>query len=418
MGNTIVELNLNFNVKEKSNFEKYFSIKVNEPISLEQYSNKKIDEFKSSFENVPYPKDFKKAFDEVLKSQLASPQDQFSSIGEYKELFGKVGEAMLPFKGLIKKEAHTQAVFHGVFSHYSDIKLGESQENRALVLPEFQTGRGKRIDMLIHGIKFADQASSAKEYDPVGLELKGPREGKNADALMEEANKQIHTEYEKGVTYKTLTDGDKVAFIGVVFNGQAEDSTSLIKSSEGFQEVEVKHSSILSFSQCATRKRRGIGIPCTDSRDEEKITGKEKERLIKELFSIEAYDKKVIIKDSPQVSIDNGKVYVKVKDNNGNDKELIIDNAANIKSIENYVLDKKNLEIKLKVSSDKEYAIIEAIKEQGSEYYLRIDDYRIKLDSIFQDGKEVIFDKLHQLSNDKQLLENKKYIEDIGVLCL
>ncbi|MFP3022857.1 MAG: hypothetical protein ACEY3K_08085, partial [Wolbachia sp.] len=140
---------------------------------------------------------------------------------KYKELLGKVGEGVSPFKSLIEKEAHFQAVLHGLFSHYSDIKLGDSPENRALVLTEFQTGKGKRVDMLVHGVKFADQGSNAKEYIPIGLELKGPREGKEADALKKEANKQITDEYKEGVTYKTLTDGDKVACVGVVFDKKA-----------------------------------------------------------------------------------------------------------------------------------------------------------------------------------------------------
>lgn len=242
----VVELNLNFNIKEqKSDFKKYFSVEVNEPISLGEYNGKKSDKFRGDFKNVPYPKDFKKTFDEVLASQLASLQDQSSSIGKYKKLFGKVGEAILPFKDLIKKEAHTQAVFHGAFSHYSDIKLGGSQENRALVLTEFQTGRGKRIDMLVHGIKFAGDDSNAKEYTPVGLELKGPREGKTTDALKDEANRQIADEYTKGATYKTLTDGNEVDFMGVVFDKGANSANSLILGSKDeFTPVIVVHSSV------------------------------------------------------------------------------------------------------------------------------------------------------------------------------
>ncbi|WP_264336995.1 ankyrin repeat domain-containing protein [Wolbachia endosymbiont (group B) of Chorthippus brunneus] len=411
----ITEVCISLQEERKSDF---FDVeKVNRYNSLNEYKGGK-ESFNGEWKNIPYPAELKEIFDAVLESQLVSSQDRSQSIGKYKELFGKLGEAMLPFKVLIEREAHTQAVFHGAFSHYSDIKLGESQENRALVLTEFQTGRGKRIDMVVHGIKFANQASSAKEYDPVGLELKGPREGKTADALVKEANDQINTEYVKGVTYKTLTDGKEVAFMGVVFDKGANNADSLIlMSKDEFDSVKVVHSSIFSFSQqqCSKgRKQRSTGMACIDSRDEEEITKEEKERFIKELFGIEAYDTKIITIDSPQVRIDGGKMSVKFKDNDGNDKELIIDNATNIKSIENYILDKENLEIKLKVSSDKEYAIIEEIKDQSSEYYLKIDDYRIKLDSIFQDGKEVIFDKLHQLSNDKQLLENKKYIEDIG----
>ncbi|WMT84152.1 hypothetical protein NMD99_05890 [Wolbachia endosymbiont of Listronotus oregonensis] len=416
----ITEVCISLQEERKSDF---FDVeKVNRYNSLDKYRQGKSF-FGGEWKNIPYPAGLKETFDEVLKSQLASSQDQSQSIGKYKELFGKLGETVLPFKVLIEKEAHTQAISHGAFSHYSDIKLGELQENRALVLTEFQTGRGKRIDMLVHGIKFADQASSAKEYDPVGLELKGPREGKTADALKDEANKQIADEYKKGVTYKTLTDGKKVDFIGVVFDKGANNADSLIlMSKDAFTPVKVVHSSIFSISQqqCSKgRKQRSTGMVCIDSRDEEKITEKEKEKLIKELFGIEAYDTKIITIDSPQVSIDSGKVNIKFKDNNGNDKELIIDNATNIKSIENYILDKENLEIKLKVSSDKEYAIIEEIKGQGIEHYLNIDGYKVKLDSIIKDfitdpEREKIHNKLHQLSNDKQLLENKKYIEDVG----
>ncbi|MDE5059353.1 hypothetical protein OZD65_00005, partial [Wolbachia endosymbiont of Drosophila burlai] len=163
----------------------------------------------------------------------------------YKELWGKVGEGVSPFKSLIEKEAHFQAVLHGLFSHYSDIKLGESPESRALVLTEFQTGRGKRIDMLVHGIKFADRGSNAKEYIPIGLELKGPREGKTADALKDEANRQIADEYTKGVTYKTLTDGNEVDFMGVVFDKGANSANSLILGSKDeFTPVIVVHSSV------------------------------------------------------------------------------------------------------------------------------------------------------------------------------
>ncbi|WP_264705646.1 ankyrin repeat domain-containing protein [Wolbachia endosymbiont (group A) of Gymnosoma rotundatum] len=416
----ITEVCISLQEERKADF---FDVeKINRYNSLNEYKQGKSF-FNGELKNIPYPAELKETFDKTLESQH-TPQsssvapDSDKAFDNYKALLGKMGEGILPLKPLIEKEAHFQAVLHGAFSHYSDIRLGESQENRALVLTEFQTGRGKRIDMLVHGIKFASQDRNAKEYIPVGLELKGPRKGEKADALVKEADEQIRTEYKEGVSYKTLTDGDKVAFIGVTFDEKAEDKGSLILTGEAFQEVEVRHSSVFRFSQLQclkrNRKKRNTGMACIDSRDEEKITKEEKEKLIKELFGIEAYDEKIITIGSPQVRIDGGKMSVKFKDNDGNDKELIIDNATNIKSIENYILDKENLEIKLKVSSDKEYAIIEEIKDQSSEYYLKIDDYRIKLDSIFQDGKEVIFDKLHQLLNDKQLLENKKYIEDIG----
>ncbi|WP_281508712.1 ankyrin repeat domain-containing protein [Wolbachia endosymbiont (group B) of Pandemis cinnamomeana] len=427
----IVELNLSFNIKKKSKFEEYFSVEVGESVSLEQYNRRETNKFEGNFKDIPYPKDFKKTFDEVLVSQLASLQDQSSSIGKYKKLFGKVGEAILPLKGLIEKEAHTQAVLHGAFDHYSDIKLGEpQQEDRALILTEFQTGRGKRIDMLVHGIKFANQASSAKEYDPVGLEVKGPREGKTADALITEANNQITKEYTKGVTYKTLTDGNKVAFMGVIFDKGASNTNSLILvSKDEFTPVKVVHSSIFSFSQCATRKRRDIGIPCIDSRDEEKVTKEEKKQRVKELFDIDnAKDLTNEIVDIGREQVfdmignaDRTDVYVKVKDNNGNDKKLIIGDIIEMKNAERYFVDdySDGIEILVKVGRDKDRVIKEKIKGQNIEYYLSIDGYEVKFDDIIKNfttdaEREKIHNKLHQLSNDKQLLENKKYIEDIG----
>ncbi|WP_264723490.1 ankyrin repeat domain-containing protein [Wolbachia endosymbiont (group A) of Cheilosia soror] len=315
----IAELNLNFNIKQKSNFKKHFSIEANEPISLEQYNNKKANKFQGTFENVPYPDQLKETFDRVLDSQLTSAQS--SSIDEYNGLFRKIGEGMLPFKTLINKETNFQGVLDGALSHYSDLRLQESPETRALVLTEFQTGRGKRVDMLVHGIKFADQGN-AKEYTPIGLELKGPEEKISADKLKEKANKQITERYAKGVTYKTLTDGDEVKFIGVVFDKKASNANSLVLASrtseEGFIPVKVVHSSVLKFSlgpediledsmdlfnqRCnGSRKKRNIGMACIDSRDEESIEEKEKkERRIKELFdtdeirertkSIEFYD--------------------------------------------------------------------------------------------------------------------------------
>ncbi|WP_264328502.1 ankyrin repeat domain-containing protein [Wolbachia endosymbiont (group A) of Andrena hattorfiana] len=423
----IVELNLNFDTRYKSDFKRYLTIWTEKYNSLQEYNNGD-NRFQGTFKEVTYPNELKETFDKALDIQSLS-------IRGYSRLLEKIGEGIFPFKSLVNKEAHFHGILNGVFSYYSDLKLQESPETRALVLTEFQTGRGERIDMLVHGIKFVAQGGNAEEYTPIGLELKASRQGKGAQALLREANDQINEEYKEGVTYKTLTDGDEVKFIGVVFDKGSNNPNKLILTSrtaeEGFIPVGVVHSShhmLPTVGQCSKRKssspeyspskkprrERSVSMACIDSFDEEKITEEEKERLIKELFGIEAHDTKIITIDSPQVRIDGGKVNVKFKDNSGNDKELMIDDAANIKSIENYILDEKNLEIKLKVSSDKEYAIIEEIKEQGSEYYLKIDDYRIKLDSIFQDGKEVIFDKLHQLSNDKQLLENKKYIEDIG----
>ncbi|WP_265021564.1 ankyrin repeat domain-containing protein [Wolbachia endosymbiont (group A) of Icerya purchasi] len=163
------------------------------------------------------------------------------------------------------------------------------------------------------------QGGNAEEYTPIGLELKTSRQGKGAQALLEEANDQINKEYEKGVTYKTLTDGDEVKFIGVVFDKGANNAGSLILTSrtseEGFIPVEVDHSSVytsLAVSQCSlrrkralessspeyssnkrSRKERSISMSCIDSRDEEKITKEEKEQRIKELFNADKVAERV-----------------------------------------------------------------------------------------------------------------------------
>ncbi len=333
---------------------------------------------------------------------------------------------------------------NGAFSYYSDLKLQESPETRALVLTEFQTGRGERIDMLVHGIKFAAQGRRAEEYTPIGLELKASRQGKGAQALLREANDQINEEYKEGVTYKTLTDGDEVKFIGVILNKGAKDAGSLILTSrtseEGFISVEVVHSShhMLPVRQCSEgRKTRSVGMACIDSRDEEMITEKEKERLIKELFGIdnvkdlnaeiEAYGNEIIAVDSKRVHTTTSnseeyrtEVYVTVRDDNGNDKKLIMDDVAKMRRITNYeaINNNDSYEIWLRDGS-KHYVITEKMEGQNIEYYLGIDGYKVKLDSIIKDftadaEKKAIHDKLHQLSNKIELYENKKYIEDIG----
>ncbi|MFP3020595.1 MAG: ankyrin repeat domain-containing protein [Wolbachia sp.] len=201
-----------------------------------------------------------------------------------------------------------------MFSYYSDLKLQESPETRALVLTEFQTGRGERIDMLVHGIKFVAQGGNAEEYTPIGLELKASRQGKGAQALLKEANNQINEEYKEGVTYKTLTDSDEVKFIGVVFDKGSNNPNRLILTSrtaeEGFIPVGVVHSSVHMLPTCSKgkkrepsspeyppskkpRRERSVSMACVDSFDEEKITEEEKEQRIKELFNADKVAERV-----------------------------------------------------------------------------------------------------------------------------
>ncbi|WP_425385343.1 ankyrin repeat domain-containing protein [Wolbachia endosymbiont (group B) of Schoenobius gigantella] len=346
----ITEVCISLQEERKSDF---FDVeKVNRYNSLNEYKGGK-ESFNGEWKNIPYPAELKEIFDAVLESQLVSSQDRSQSIGKYKELFGKLGEAMLPFKVLIEREAHTQAVFHGAFSHYSDIKLGESQENRALVLTEFQTGRGKRIDMVVHGIKFANQASSAKEYDPVGLELKGPREGKTANALKDEANKQISGEYTKGVTYKTLTDGKEVDFVGVVFDKEASDGKSLIlMSKDEFASVKVVHSSIFSFSQQQPRKKFDPNT-CVGQ------GGRSRRSINNCLFSkgdVEKFSKGNIDENNvDKIIIDSEKFLTYVKSSK--------DEAKNAQLVE--FIGNKNIE------GDYKYLVDKVIGDQGYERYVQ-----------------------------------------------
>ncbi|WP_425385309.1 ankyrin repeat domain-containing protein [Wolbachia endosymbiont (group B) of Schoenobius gigantella] len=305
----IVELNLNFDTRYKSDFRRYLTIWTEKYNSLQEYNNG-AERFQGTFKEVPYPNELKETFDKALDIQSLS-------IKGYSGLLEKIGEGIFPFKSLVNKEAHFQGILNGVFSYYSDLKLQESPETRALVLTEFQTGRGERIDMLVHGIKFVAQGGNAEEYTPIGLELKASRQGKGAQALLREANDQINEEYKEGVTYKTLTDGDEVKFIGVVFDKGSNNPNKLILTSrtakEGFIPVGVVHSSVHmlpTVGQCSKgekrepsspeyppskkpRRERSVNMACKDSFDEEEITEEEKEQRIKELFNADKVAERV-----------------------------------------------------------------------------------------------------------------------------
>ncbi|WP_264953933.1 ankyrin repeat domain-containing protein [Wolbachia endosymbiont (group A) of Endotricha flammealis] len=305
----IIELSLNFDTRYKSDFKRYLTIWAEKYNSLQEYNNGD-NRFQGTFKEVTYPNELKETFDKALDIQSLS-------IRGYSRLLEKIGEGIFPFKSLVNKEAHFQGILNGVFSYYSDLKLQESPETRALVLTEFQTGRGERIDMLVHGIKFVAQGGNAEEYTPIGLELKASRQGKGAQALLREANDQINEEYKEGVTYKTLTDGDEVKFIGVVFDKGSNNPNKLILTSrttkEGFIPVEVVHSSVHmlpTVGQCSKgekrepsspeyppskkpRRERSVNMACKDSFDEEEITEEEKEQRIKELFNADKVAERV-----------------------------------------------------------------------------------------------------------------------------
>ncbi|WP_264687673.1 ankyrin repeat domain-containing protein [Wolbachia endosymbiont (group B) of Erynnis tages] len=346
----IVELNLNFDTRYKSDFKRYLTVWTEKYNSLQEYNNGAL-RFQGTFKKVPYPNELKETFDQALDAQSLS-------IDEYNKLLEKIGEGIFPFKSLVNKEAHFQGILNGVFSYYSDLKLQESPETRALVLTEFQTGRGERIDMLVHGIKFVAQGGNAEEYTPIGLELKTSRQGKGAKALLREANDQINEEYKEGVTYKTLTDGDEVKFIGVVFDKGSNNPNKLILTSrtakEGFIPVEVVHSSVhmlptgeatqslnkLNLNGCAKQSNR-------------------KKRSIKCLFSkddVEKFSKGRVDKNNVgKVIIDSEKflTYVKSSQDEGKNAQLI------------EFIGNKNIE------GDYKYLVDKVIGDQGYERYIQ-----------------------------------------------
>ncbi len=346
----IIELSLNFDTRYKSDFKRYLTIWAEKYNSLQEYNNGD-NRFQGTFKEVTYPNELKETFDKALDIQSLS-------IRGYSRLLEKIGEGIFPFKSLVNKEAHFQGILNGVFSYYSDLKLQESPETRALVLTEFQTGRGERIDMLVHGIKFVAQGGNAEEYTPVGLELKTSRQGKGAQALLREANDQINEEYKEGVTYKTLTDGDEVKFIGVVFDKGSNNPNKLILTSrttkEGFIPVEVVHSSVhmlptgeatqslnkLNLNGCAKQSNR-------------------KKRSIKCLFSkddVEKFSKGRVDKNNVgKVIIDSEKflTYVKSSQDEGKNAQLI------------EFIGNKNIE------GDYKYLVDKVIGDQGYERYIQ-----------------------------------------------
>lgn len=192
-----------------------------------------------SFENSNYPFVLKEKFSEATASQKYHLDEQplFSS-ETYKRLFLSLSKGFFPFKILIEQEAHVQAILHGVFNYYSDIKLKEIPENIELILTEFQTGAGSRIDMMIQGIGNTPQG--LKEYIPVGIELKY---GLLSDRQQVELRNQMEL-YNHGAAIKAITDSTKVIVMGVDFDNTSVDSTALFIITEPRNCGIVTHSSI------------------------------------------------------------------------------------------------------------------------------------------------------------------------------
>ncbi|WP_341793893.1 hypothetical protein [Rickettsia endosymbiont of Ceutorhynchus obstrictus] len=261
----IIQLDLHFRI-DKKQFEEYCNIKIIDLYpSLKSYNDAYNEESKGDFTKITYPDKLKEKFVDALNSQL---QANISS-DKYNNLLKKIGEGINPIKSFISKEAHFQAILHGAFSHYSDIKLAGEEKTRELVLTEFQTGAGGRIDMLIQGIGASVQGT--KEYTPVGLELKyddsiklthtqennllkitdiAEKIQKEQEFLNDKGKKVVKNlvdeqvnRYSQGAALKAITDSDKIVIMGAVFNAQARNADSLLLTSDSFTSAIVVHSS-------------------------------------------------------------------------------------------------------------------------------------------------------------------------------
>ncbi|MFP3022522.1 MAG: Ulp1 family isopeptidase, partial [Wolbachia sp.] len=109
-----------------------------------------------------------------------------------------------------------------------------------------------------------------KEYTPIALEFKLIDKNLNEKQMKEEVDeltKEQNIRYAKGAALKTITDSDKMFFMGVVINVGAKDKNSLILTSDEFVPAIVVHSSIdiakrkhLEGIQEITQRLKNIGI--------------------------------------------------------------------------------------------------------------------------------------------------------------
>jgi hypothetical protein len=200
---------------------------------------------------------------QAITSQHATSSDDL--LLAYKGLLTEVANAIYPIKDLITNEARLQAILNGLFSSYSDLKLQETSRSlsnsaKVIIIPEFQTGAGGRVDMVIQGIGPSSQGT--KEYQPIALELKlidkdldKSQPKSEVDKLTQEQNAR----YAKGAALKTITDSDKMFFMGIVVNIKAKDKNSLILTSDELVSAVVVHSSVFDIEQQRSQKKLKCG---------------------------------------------------------------------------------------------------------------------------------------------------------------
>lgn len=257
----IIQLNIQFNIDQyKKSFEEYCNIKLLKIYNSISEYNKASVKVEGTLHLVN-----EAMSDNLLYAlhQTISAQEGFVILeSRYKELMGKVARIVYPIKSLIGRESEFQGLLEGIFKYYSDAKLSERSERRELVLTEFQTGVGGRIDMLIQVI--GPSAQGTKEYIPVGLELKyynsiklnkfETKQDKQIQRLILRHKEEILVKkllndqierYAQGAAIKSITDGNKVAIMGIVFNARAEHPSKLLLSTDKFLEADIVHSSKL-----------------------------------------------------------------------------------------------------------------------------------------------------------------------------
>ncbi|WP_338405958.1 ankyrin repeat domain-containing protein [Wolbachia endosymbiont (group A) of Longitarsus flavicornis] len=232
------------------------------------------------FFKIPNSDELKGKLDQAITSQHAS--DGEVSLQAYKALLTEVADKIYPIKDLITNEARLQAILNGLFSSYSDLKLQETS-SKTVIIPEFQVGAGGRVDMVIQGIGPSPQG--AKEYTPVALEFKLIDKNLDEEGMKKEVDKltkEQNIRYAKGAALKTITDGDKMFFMGVVVNVKAKDKNSLILTSDELVPALVVHSSIditkrkhLEGIQEVTQKLKNTGIQEENLRTLESATAEQ-----------------------------------------------------------------------------------------------------------------------------------------------
>ncbi|WP_143688901.1 hypothetical protein [Wolbachia endosymbiont of Laodelphax striatellus] len=272
-------------------------VQVNSYSNLDDYNQRKTQSLNGRCTQLNVDvNSWNRIFGDVIDNERAG-------VEHFRRLFTEVSDTLFPVKEMIKNEIDFQAILHGLFMYYSDSQMSGGSKKRIGVIPEVQSGGGKRIDIGVIG---------GEEF--TGIELKFSETQGIADGLTtkaKEAESQLDRYKKQPNNVKSLTDSERAKMFWAVFHKGASTPESLIETRDKFDVFQVVHSSmhviphlqpedILEQSrdifnqQCnGNRKKRNINMACVDSRDEEKITEEEKKQLIRELFNTDKVVEKV-----------------------------------------------------------------------------------------------------------------------------